>query len=89
MTFVDWLLILVINGGIVLYGILVYKAQGQSFDWYLAARSMPWWVIGLSAFGTAFFFPSGHWTGAIFLSIDVFFHRRGRPASGYSHFLEV
>ena len=53
MTFVDWLLILVINGGIVLYGILVYKAQGQSFDWYLAARSMPWWVIGLSAFGTA------------------------------------
>ena len=53
MTLVDWLLVLVINGGIVLYGIVVFRGKGESFDWYLAAKSMPWWVIGLSAFGTA------------------------------------
>ena len=53
MTLVDWLLVLVINGGIVAYGIFVFRGKGESFDWYLAAKSMPWWVIGLSAFGTA------------------------------------
>ena len=53
MTLVDWLLVLVINGGIVVYGIIAFRARDEGFDWYLAAKSMPWWVIGLSAFGTA------------------------------------
>ena len=53
MSLIDWLLVLVINGGIVLYGIFAFRGQQESFDWYLAAKSMPWWVIGLSAFGTA------------------------------------
>jgi SSS family solute:Na+ symporter len=53
MTLVDWLLVLVINGGIVFYGIVSFKSKGGSFDWYMAAKSMPWWVVGLSAFGTA------------------------------------
>ena len=52
MTIIDWLLVLVINGGIVLYGIIVFRGQRESFDWYLAAKSIPWW-IGLSAFSTA------------------------------------
>ena len=53
MTLVDWLLVLVINGGIVLYGIVSFRSKRESFDWYMAAKSMPWWVVGLSAFGTA------------------------------------
>ena len=53
MTLVDWLLVLAINGGIVLYGIIVFRGQRESFDWYLAAKSIPWWIIGLSAFSTA------------------------------------
>ena len=53
MTVIDWLLVLVINGGIVLYGIIVFRRQQESFDWYLAAKSMPWWIVGLSAFSTA------------------------------------
>ena len=53
MTIIDWLLVLVINGGIVLYGIIVFRGQRESFDWYLAAKSIPWWIVGLSAFSTA------------------------------------
>jgi len=53
MTLLDWLLVLLINGGIVLYGIFAFRGKQESFDWFLAAKSMPWWVIGLSAFGTA------------------------------------
>ncbi|AWT60622.1 MAG: Sodium/glucose cotransporter [Candidatus Moanabacter tarae] len=53
MNALDWSLVLIINGGIVLYGLIIFREQGESFDWYLAAKSMPWWVIGLSAFGTA------------------------------------
>lgn len=53
MTLIDWLLVLAINGGIVVYGLFSFRGQTGSFDWYMAAKSMPWWVIGLSAFGTA------------------------------------
>ncbi len=53
MTIIDWLLLLTINGGIVVYGLIAFRQKRESFDWYLAAKSMPWWVVGLSAFGTA------------------------------------
>jgi len=53
MTLIDWLLVLVINLGIVLYGVMLFREIKGSFDWYLAAKSLPWWAIGLSAFGTA------------------------------------
>jgi SSS family solute:Na+ symporter len=53
MALIDWIVILVINGGIVLYGLTRFKKEAKSFDWYLAAKSMPWWAVGMSAFGTA------------------------------------
>lgn len=53
MTALDWTVVLVLNGGIVAYGLIAFRNQGESFDWYLAAKSLPWWAIGLSAFGTA------------------------------------
>ena len=53
MTALDWAVVLVLNGGVVAYSLIAFRNKGESFDWYLAAKSMPWWVIGLSAFGTA------------------------------------
>jgi SSS family solute:Na+ symporter len=53
MTTFDWVLVLGINIAIVLYGVFFVKGKGSSFDWFLASQSLPWWAIGLSAFGTA------------------------------------
>ncbi len=53
MSLLDWIIVFLINGGIVVYGLLAVREKQGSFDWYLAAKSMPWWAIGMSAFGTA------------------------------------
>jgi SSS family solute:Na+ symporter len=53
MTLIDWILVLGINLAIVVYGVALVRGSGKSFDWYLASKSLPWWAIGLSAFGTA------------------------------------
>ena len=63
MTSLDWAVVAVLNGGIVLYSLIAFRHRGESFDWYLAAKSMPWWVIGLSAFGTAV--DSGDYVGIV------------------------
>ena len=53
MTSLDWALVVVINLGIVIYGVWVIRSKEESFDYFLAAKTLPWWAIGLSAFGTA------------------------------------
>lgn len=53
MTLLDWALVIGINVAIVLYGVFFVKSKGSAFDWFLASQSLPWWAIGLSAFGTA------------------------------------
>ena len=63
MTSLDWAVVVVLNGGIVAYSLIAFRNKGESFDWYLAAKSMPWWVIGLSAFGTAV--DSGDYVGIV------------------------
>ena len=63
MTTLDWAVVVVLNGGIVAYSLIAFRNKGESFDWYLAAKSMPWWVIGLSAFGTAV--DSGDYVGIV------------------------
>ena len=63
MTALDWAVVLVLNGGIVAYSLIAFRNKGESFDWYLAAKSMPWWMIGLSAFGTAV--DSGDYVGIV------------------------
>lgn len=63
MTALDWAVVVILNGGIVTYSLIAFRNKGQSFDWYLAAKSMPWWVIGLSAFGTAV--DSGDYVGIV------------------------
>ena len=54
MTSLDWTVVLVLNGGIVAYSLIAFRNKGESFDWYLAAKSHA--VVGdraVSAFGTA------------------------------------
>ena len=53
MSFIDWALVLVINLGIVAYGFVLVRGVRKSFDWFVAAKTLPWWAIGFSAFATA------------------------------------
>ncbi len=54
LTLIDWLLILGVNGAVVGYGIASGRRHvHRAVDWFLAARALPWWAIGLSMFATA------------------------------------
>lgn len=53
MGFLDWAIVLAVNGGIILYGILRGRGTKTSADWFLAGRTLPWWMIGLSLYATA------------------------------------
>jgi len=53
MTLFDWLIVLGINGAIVGYGVRISKKAKNTFDWFLAARGLPWWLVGPSLFATA------------------------------------
>ena len=52
MDFVDWTVVIVLNGGIIFYGLLCSRNTHSSVDWFLAGRSLPWWMIGLSLYAT-------------------------------------
>jgi hypothetical protein len=41
MTALDWAVVLVLNGGIVAYSLIAFRDEGESFDRYLGAKSMP------------------------------------------------
>ncbi len=53
MSGIDWILVGLINGAIILYALTRTKPAQSSSDWFLGGRSVPWWVVGLSAFATA------------------------------------
>lgn len=53
MTLFDWLLVLGINGAIVAYGVRISKRAKNTFEWFLASRGLPWWLVGPSLFATA------------------------------------
>lgn len=48
----DWTIVLTLNGGIILYGLLRGRDTRSSADWFLAGRTLPWWMIGLSLYAT-------------------------------------
>lgn len=52
MTFIDWLIVLVLNGGVMAYGFYVARGAKTSQDWFLGKRSLAWWAVGLSMFAT-------------------------------------
>ena len=52
MDLADWTIVVALNGGIILYGILRGRDTKTSVDWFLAGRTLPWWMIGLSLYAT-------------------------------------
>lgn len=52
MTPFDWLIVLVLNGAVIGYGFYLARGTHSSSDWFLGARSLPWWAVGLSMFAT-------------------------------------
>ena len=53
MTWIDWTIVIVLNGSIVLYGLYLSRGTRSAADWFLAGRSLPWWMVGLSLYATA------------------------------------
>ena len=49
----DWTLAVGLNGTIILYGFYLSRGVHTSADWFLAGRSLPWWLVGLSMYATA------------------------------------
>ncbi len=49
----DWTLAIAVNGIIILYGLYLSRGVSSSADWFLAGRSLPWWLVGLSMYATA------------------------------------
>lgn len=52
MTWIDWLIVLVLNGTIIAYGLSLARGSKTSQDWFLGKRALPWWAIGMSMFAT-------------------------------------
>ena len=48
----DMSLILIYFVGILVYGHLFGKRIKTSHDYFLAGKTLPWWVIGMSIIGT-------------------------------------
>lgn len=53
MSSLDWTIVVALNAGIILYGIVRGRDTKTSADWFLAGRTLPWWMIGLSLYATA------------------------------------
>jgi len=53
MTLVDWLIVVTLNGSIILFAVIHGRDTKTSSDWFLARRSLPWWIVGLSMYATA------------------------------------
>jgi len=53
MSFIDWSLVLLLNGSIIVYALFRSRDTRSSSDWFLAGRSLPWWMIGISLYATA------------------------------------
>ena len=49
----DWTLAIALNGAIILYGFHLSRGVRTSADWFLAGRSLPWWLVGFSMYATA------------------------------------
>lgn len=49
----DWTLAIALNGAIILYGFYLSRGVRTSADWFLAGRSLPWWLVGFSMYATA------------------------------------
>jgi SSS family solute:Na+ symporter len=52
MTLIDWLLVFLLNGSVIAYALWRGRDTDSSDEWFLAGRTLPWWMIGLSLYAT-------------------------------------
>ncbi|MDA1051354.1 MAG: sodium/solute symporter [Planctomycetota bacterium] len=52
MSTLDWLIVFVLNGTVIAYGIYLARGTETSSEWFLGGRALPWWAVGLSMFAT-------------------------------------
>ncbi|REK18849.1 MAG: hypothetical protein DWQ37_03320 [Planctomycetota bacterium] len=52
MSLLDWLVVLVLNGSIIVFALVWGGGTKTSSEWFLAGRSLPWWMVGLSMYAT-------------------------------------
>ena len=52
MTWLDWLLVFSLNGAVIAYGLYLARGTKTSSEWFLGARALPWWGVGMSMFAT-------------------------------------
>ena len=52
MTSWEWLLVIFLNGSIVAYGLYLGRGGQSSSQWFLAGRTLPFWLMGLSMYAT-------------------------------------
>ena len=52
MTTLDWIIVFILNGAVILYGFYLARGTHSSNEWFLGKRSIPWWAIGISMFAT-------------------------------------
>ena len=52
MTTLDWIIVLALNGPVILFALLKSGSTKTSKDWFLAGRTLPWWIVGLSLYAT-------------------------------------
>ncbi len=48
MTWFDWFIVLSLNAAIIGYGLYLARGTETSSQWFLGARALPWWAVGLS-----------------------------------------
>ncbi|MQA03599.1 MAG: hypothetical protein GEV07_13050 [Streptosporangiales bacterium] len=53
MTVIDWGIAIGVNVVIGIYALTLARRTKNAKDFLLAARGLPWWIVGLSAFATA------------------------------------
>ena len=52
MTFIDWIIVMVLNGGVIAFGIVLARGTRTSSEWFLGKRALAWWAVGLSMLAT-------------------------------------
>ena len=52
MTFIDWSIVILLNGAVIVYALLRSRETKTSGDWFLAGKTLPFWVVGLSLYAT-------------------------------------
>ena len=53
MTTIDWTIVVLLNGLCIGYGLYLSRGTQTATDWFLAGRTLPFWIVGLSLYATA------------------------------------